>query len=287
VKKAFFELFKATSTISRTNPYIFFDKTKQIILEAETPYFIFAHFDYIHWPYAPEKPFKGVFLKDDTFDCKGEKITNHVFRPECKKDRMRVQKIRDRYDEQILYFDSKIGDFVEFLKINGKFDECILILVADHGQSFSKGSLYHGYGMLNEDTIHIPFIIHFPGQKEGKKVKTLAEQIDIAPTILNICGLSKPEYMQGESLLGYMNNPDKLTKKPKLSMVGGGSKLSKAAVFMDNYKLFYDFNTKKDELYNLADDPSENNNLADSGEYRDTIKSLEQIIYEVVNAKKY
>jgi len=48
--------------------------------------------------------------------------------------------------------------------------------------------------------IHIPLIFHMPNQHEGKALMVNAEQIDIAPTLLDILGLKIPAWMEGESL---------------------------------------------------------------------------------------
>ena len=101
--------------------------------------------------------------------------------------------MEDFYDDTILTFDDYVGKVIDRLKANGQFDNTILVLYTDHNEMFQ----------VND---RIPLIIHFPGDKFSGRLSGAAENLDIAPTILEFLGLSQPDWMTGESLLN--GNPD-------------------------------------------------------------------------------
>lgn len=160
------------------------------------------------------------------------------------------QLLADRYDELLLYTDYYFGKFVDFLKNNKMYDNTIIILTADHGFQ-DKASLKP----LSETKIHIPLIIHLPGQKKGKRLSTLAEQVDLAPTILDLLSMPAPKWMEGESLAKYFKGG--ITSKPKYSTNG-----TMVAAYKGDYKLIYDLEKGEVLLYNLKNDPKEKQDLS-------------------------
>lgn len=160
------------------------------------------------------------------------------------------QLLADRYDELLLYTDHYFGKFVVFLKENKIYDNSIIILTADHG--FQDDTFLNP---LPETKIHIPLIIHLPGQIKGARLSTLAEQVDLAPTMLDLLGLPVPKWMGGESLMKYFNG--ETTPNPKYSING-----TIAAVFKGDYKLIYNLENDEVLLYNIKNDPKEKQDLS-------------------------
>jgi hypothetical protein len=95
----------------------------------------------------------------------------------------------DFFDDAILEFDTDVGRIVETLKQRGLFDKTLLIIGSDHAAGFYQRE-------------RIPLLIHFPESKITGRIKANVQDLDIAPTILDYLGLSKPSWMSGESLLG-------------------------------------------------------------------------------------
>jgi len=100
------------------------------------------------------------------------------------------------YKGEVNFFDTEFKSLIKHLEHNGFLENSIIILTADHGESFwekvflNKSIRGHG-GSLYEEEIKIPFIISLPGQKEGKVVSEKVQHNDILPTIL--------EYVKPES----------------------------------------------------------------------------------------
>ncbi len=94
----------------------------------------------------------------------------------------------DFYDDTLLGFDEYVGQVVDRLKADGQFENTILIIYTDHNQEFKVDG-------------RIPLIIHFPGGEKAGEITRNVQNLDISPTILDYLGLSKPAWMDGESLL--------------------------------------------------------------------------------------
>ncbi len=97
----------------------------------------------------------------------------------------------DFHDDSVLSFDSDVQQFVQYLKDNGQYENTILILFSDHGEEWTA-------------TNRIPLIIHFPGDQHAGTIKVNTQNIDIAPTILDYLGIEKPDWMDGDSILGNL-----------------------------------------------------------------------------------
>jgi glucan phosphoethanolaminetransferase (alkaline phosphatase superfamily) len=100
----------------------------------------------------------------------------------------------DFYDDTILTLDDYVGKVIDRLKANGQYENTILIVYTDHNQKWQ----------IDE---RIPLIMHFPGGENAGRIYQNAQNMDIAPTILDFLGLPKPKWMSGESLLN--DSPDK------------------------------------------------------------------------------
>lgn len=109
--------------------------------------------------------------------------------------------LRKRYDEFILYSDRQFEMFLSRLAQTFDLSNTLIILTSDHGESFSHGFLGHDGPHLYEPLVRIPLIIKMPGNANGKSIDMRVEQIDIAPTILDLIGIQVPEWMEGRSLL--------------------------------------------------------------------------------------
>ena len=111
---------------------------------------------------------------------------------------------RLRYDEFILEADFQVGVFLDKLNAKGYLDNSIIVITSDHGESFTKNYLGHGGPYLHQALIHVPLIIHLPGQTEGKRIPFYAGQVDLVPTLMALLDLPIPKWAEGESLKAAM-----------------------------------------------------------------------------------
>jgi arylsulfatase A-like enzyme len=167
----------------------YFDHARKLLKERDGPVFIWVHFFEPHFPYDSPPPFRDSF---------GNSLTG-------------------RYDSSILYMDYHFGQFIKWLKRENLYDSSLVIVSSDHGEANSESSVFvHGGPILSGDLIDVPLIVHLPGQKKGRKPRTPACQVDIGPTILDVIGAEIPPWLEGESLLPYMNDERRFSSRTRL-----------------------------------------------------------------------
>lgn len=197
-------------------------------------FFLFLHGYDPHPPFTPSTKFTGVFAStegknvtvDPSFTYRGYRKSNekemtvyyHVPRlgaPQQIKTAPRkttvlkqddIDYLRDLYDEKILDVDLQVSDFLASLD-KELLDRTIVVILSEHGEMFAKhgrfGRAGAKAGTLYDEVAHVPLMIRLPGA-EGKRVRGLAQIVDIMPTLAALLDLRLPERIQGTSLLPLM-----------------------------------------------------------------------------------
>ncbi len=109
----------------------------------------------------------------------------------------------DWYDTAVRWADQRLGTFVELLKDEGIFENTLLIVTADHGESLvpGKASGTHRGPPLFE-RVHIPLIVSWPNRIDSKSVFSQNVQfMDIGPTVLEAVGIPRAKQFQAHSLV--------------------------------------------------------------------------------------
>ena len=112
------------------------------------------------------------------------------------------------YDEFVLTADRAFGSFMSKMEKSGKLANTTVILSADHGESFEGGIYQHEDQFMTRPEIHIPLIIRTPNQQQGKIVSFTADQTSLAPTILELAGQPRPEWMRSPSLVKWLSGDE-------------------------------------------------------------------------------
>jgi arylsulfatase A-like enzyme len=175
----------------------------------------------------------------------------------------------DLYDQGIKYVDKEIGELLNFLREEKIYENTIICLTADHGEEFSEhGGGFHGPKLYNE-LLHVPLMIKIPG-KNHQIINKKVSLIDLPTTLGYLIGIKYPPSFKGKDLFENKNkfifhqtgfNPssktDSLTDLKNLNQCI-------LACQSDCWKYIINYRDKKEELYNLSQDPKEQNNLAKS-----------------------
>ena len=106
------------------------------------------------------------------------------------------------YNASVAAADTAVGNLIAALRTSKLYDDALIIVASDHGESLgAHGEDAHGV-FLYDETIHVPLLLKLPrNQSAGKQVTARARLVDVAPTILEIAGAPIPSQMQGQSLL--------------------------------------------------------------------------------------
>jgi arylsulfatase A-like enzyme len=153
-----------------------------------------------------------------------------------------------------------------------------VVISADHGESFGDHNLYkHGYELW-EDVIHVPLLIFAPGSA-ARRIDTPRSHIDLAPTILELMGLSPELPLPGVSLVPELYG---LTPEPRpvvADLPRDNLQDRRRAVIDGNLKLIAQGDDAVFQLYELESDPEELNDvfLARPKEARHMLKLYDQI----------
>ena len=196
-----------------------------------------------------------------------------------------LEDIYKRYCETLLGVDESIGRVLDYLEKNNLTNSTMVIYMGDNGFAFGEHGLIdkrHFY----EESVKVPFLIYAPGfAPSGKVIDKLTQNIDIAPTILDVAGVFKPNQMQGMSLIPLISGKevewrDRIFYEyyweydfPQTPTMHG--------VRTDRYKLIrYHGIWDTNEFYDLENDPNETINLIASPEHQNLIKELSNEIYD-------
>jgi arylsulfatase A-like enzyme/cytochrome c-type biogenesis protein CcmH/NrfG len=194
-------------------------------------FFLWMHLYDPHYPYRPPSPYSEEY-----------------------KDRP--------YDGEIAFADSQAGRLIRELKDKGVYQNTVIVLTGDHGESLGEhGEKTHGFFIYNA-TLHIPVILRLPGGPAARTVSALVSLPDLMPTVLAYLKVDVPSGVQGRNLLPVFDSKDKdsayslyaETFLPRLHF--NWSELRGTET--ENYHFI---DAPKPELYDLSKDPGETNNL--------------------------
>ncbi len=184
--------------------------------------------------------------------------------------------------------DDEVGRLIAYLEKEGLMENTVIVYTSDQG--FYMGE--HGWfdkRFMYEESFRTPLIIRFPGkQTAGNENADLVQNIDYAPTYLDIAGIEKPEWMVGTSLLPLLDGKKPADWRtylyyhyydyPAYHMVRRHDGVRDA-----RYKLIHFYGEKDkyneaincNELYDLQNDPNELNNLYEHPEYADIVTRMQ------------
>lgn len=182
-----------------------FAHARKMIAQLPDGFFLWIHVLTPHDPYLPDPADRGRFIPDAELRS-SEKESMGPWKPHYKSEKQSLaDKLHLRYDEFLATADRAFGSFMADLERSGKLHNTTIIVSADHGESFEGGVIQHRSPYQTRPVIHIPLIIRLPARPESRKIAFTADQTVLAPTILELAGQSRPNWMPGRSLVRFLN----------------------------------------------------------------------------------
>ncbi len=182
-------------------------------VDTSRPFALWVHFYDIHKPYNPPPEYVGHFPADerlpkylvDPGPGSGPNLESHLANITLS-DRAvsdeELSAVFGLYDATLASTDARLQRLLGKLAALGEADDTLVMLTADHGEELYDRHRYffHGASIYN-GTVRIPFVAAGPGIPAGARLDQVAQNIDIAPTVLDAVGLPVPDDMEGASLL--------------------------------------------------------------------------------------
>jgi len=238
---------------------------------ARAPWFIFLHTYAVHrGPSGYEhRSYEALPLLDNMYPGRGTDAVAKAYNA--------------RYDSGVLFADVILGAIFDDLYFTQHLGDTIVVVTSDHGETLDERlaqagySYNHGYAFYDE-LVRVPLLIRTPQFAPAHaRVDRPVEEVDIVPTILELAGVKHPTgRIDGKSLVGLMKGTGGYDKEAAFIESSPGGPF-RAAVRNERYKYVRvldwrpsfgnDYGMKKppeEELYDLARDPQERNNLAAS-----------------------
>jgi arylsulfatase A-like enzyme len=245
------------------------------LADAGQPFFLFLRHMDPHAPYLPPAPYERAFYHGNESDHSNKPMEPVMaFKPFrdffaswmppgiSDKDYVIAQ-----YDGAVAYMDAAIATIFTALEARGLMDNTIIALNGDHGETLYDHECFFDHHGIYDVTLHVPLIIRYPGKMPaGRRVAGFNQHKDLVPTLLELAEIDPGIAFDGRSLMpmarGEVPSHESefyLTECTWMRKHGWRTPEWKLILALEP-----DFHFKPEvELYNLVEDPDENNNLAE------------------------
>lgn len=260
--------------------------------QRQRPFFLAVGFYRPHTPYvAPKEPYFGFYpeaqmrvvqgVEEDQADLPPAAIGSYKREQDKLTDDLRRQCLQAYY-ASISFMDAQVGRVMEALDRLGLADSTIIVFTSDHGYHTGEHGLWQKMSLF-EESARVPLLIVAPGAaQQGTVVDAPVGLIDLYPTLSELCGVSAPGNLQGQSLLPMLKDPSTAGRGWTLSQVtrGGGAGARRPGFF--GYSLRtprwryteWDEGNQGRELYDDRSDPRELTNLAAEPTHAQAVEEL-------------
>jgi arylsulfatase A-like enzyme len=177
--------------------------------------------------------------------------------------------LRGLYDCELERVDEELGRVFDRIRELGLWDRSAVVVTSDHGEEFLEhGMLRHGY-QLYEETVRVPLMVRIPELAgEGFRSSEVVELVDVFPTVLSLAGIDSLKAGLDGTFL-------RLDRRRRPGDSGGqafgatGFRRRDLVYLIDgSHKLIWDFTTESGRLFNLAEDPGEQQAVEPEGDSR-------------------
>jgi uncharacterized sulfatase len=184
------------------------------------------------------------------------------------------------YSAAVSFVDAQLGVVLDALDRLKLWDETIVVVIGDHGfQLGEHGGLYRK-DTLFEEALRVPLLVWAPGLgKPGTPSTSLAELVDLYPTLCDLAGLPRPQGLDGTSLAPVLDDPARSVKTAAFSAARRRPPTLGWSLRTERYR-YTEWPDGSPELYDHQTDPAERANLAASPALTRTLAELRQRLHE-------
>jgi iduronate 2-sulfatase len=175
------------------------------------------------------------------------------------------------------YTDAQIGRVLSEVDRLGLADDTIVVLWGDHGWNLGEHTLWCKHCHFTT-SLRAPLIVRAPSIRGGVTTGGLTEFVDIYPSLCELCGLARPEHLEGRSFVPLMKEPGRAWKEAIYSRYYAGQ-----SVRTDRY-CYTEWARDNDKvyarmLYDEQLDPDENVNISEQPENAQLVNELSEKLH--------
>ncbi|HEY4721696.1 MAG TPA: sulfatase, partial [Anaerolineae bacterium] len=163
------------------------------------PWFGFVHYLEAHMNYRPPRAWRERFVTDRAL---GEQLAavdqwRLARRHLAGVERLSVADLRTLYElylAEVAYADHHLGQIIDWLRHTDRLDNTLIIVLADHGESFGEHDMLEHQYNLYDSLLRIPLVVRYPAQfLAGQRITDQVQSLDVFATILEAAGLTAPD----------------------------------------------------------------------------------------------
>ena len=245
---------------------------------AGRPFFVFANYMDVHGPYIPPPAYDGRYAGAKLDRRLGSEIELGQLDENARVPAPEVLRASiDRYDEALAYLDAQIGRLLDELQRRGLLDKTIVVFTSDHGENFGEHNLiYHGHSLYQEQ-IRIPLMVRFPPRIPARTRESRPVGLEQVPAmILDLAGVAHdaiPDAAPDAAIGGDAVAVSEVGRRRGVPPAWPTATGSLESLQTERWQLILN-DSGATELYDLATDPRETNNLAVDPLHAETLAKL-------------
>ncbi|MBW2726178.1 MAG: sulfatase [Deltaproteobacteria bacterium] len=231
-------------------------------------FFLWVHYQDPHGPYTPPERFRGLFTSEGPGGLlpqlgqtqQGYRQIPHY---QIQNGERRPDFYRNRYDEEIRFFDDEVGRLLAWLESHGVYEDSLVVFTADHGESLGEHQYWFTHeANLYDEEVRVPLVIRYPKGLPSPSGENLVGHLDFLPSVLDALGL--PEVpARGISLIARSLPSGRILPH---SLHRPDSPQRWFALTDERYRLVIP--RSGPQLYDLREDPAEQRDLAEENPQR-------------------
>jgi choline-sulfatase len=288
------------------------EQTLQFLAESkDQPFALWLSYPDPHEPYIAPKRYVDMIPADVSLPPRREGEFAGPEVPERSRvlheilgmDDDREEDIRNQlrvYHANLKFIDASVGRIFDALDSHDLRDKTIVVFTSDHGDFAGEHNMTCKGGLFYDCLTRVPLILSGPGIPKGVRDESMANLVDIVPTLYSLAGIDIPRSMTGNPLPTITDEPPRTATFSEYGCGGPPFTMADLAEFEEStgrkaltrslnwreaegrakmvctrqWKYVYDPDGGGDELYNRQDDPGELSNLVNDPAHKDVVCKL-------------
>jgi choline-sulfatase len=190
---------------------------------------------------------------------------------------------RDRYDGEVTFTDQYIGKLLDFIGSRSWAARTVIIVTSDHGEEFGEHNMTrHGFEVW-QTLVHVPLMVRSPGARP-RRIDMPRSDIDLAPTILDLFGISPDGSFEGKSIVAELYGADSESRDVVVDLPATSDNGKRRALVHGSKKLICFEEDGACRLYDVERDPLERTPITKGddflemkGRYRAFLKTIREV----------